>query len=225
MLPPIVPQNAIQCAIKISDLLREQAENDVLDLYYDNSDSFTSSLEPLMKRSHSEIEIEQETQNWRHVKRRKHRAETIARDGHIPRERTVMEYVQLAEPVLAPMSLQNLELDRGAYTATKKTGYGMSNQGPIYTEEELLSLGFKHIDWNGIDPIPLVDQDNHVFAVLAERPRDPTYLRDAEEVYNMIIEGGKTAKFDSKFQFHKRGNFPAVNIGPICGAGSEHPTQ
>ncbi|KAG6825724.1 hypothetical protein H0H92_002706 [Tricholoma furcatifolium] len=137
-----------------------------------------------------------------------------------------MEYVQLAEPVLAPMSLQNLEPDRGAYTATKKTGHGISNQGGnVYTEEELLALGFKQIDWNGIDPIPLVDQDNCMFAVLAGQPRDPGYLRDADEAYEMIIEEGKTAKFDSKFKFHKRGDFPAVNLGPICGAGSEHPMQ
>ena|SRR5580704_9926511 len=69
----------------------------------------------------------------------------------------------------------------------------------------------------------LVDSQGRIYAVLAGRPDDPTYVKAAEETFQALAEEATKANFATKECNHKRGCFPAVSVGLSYGQGQLKP--
>ncbi|KAH6894810.1 hypothetical protein BKA70DRAFT_1117427 [Coprinopsis sp. MPI-PUGE-AT-0042] len=71
---------------------------------------------------------------------------------------------------------------------------------------------------------PIVDsKTDKVFAVLVAAPNDPTYRSACAKVAEVLESHGRSGKFTNEELHHKRGTFPAVNIGISYGQGSVKP--
>jgi hypothetical protein len=74
------------------------------------------------------------------------------------------------------------------------------------------------------DPVPLVDANGHVFAVLVGQPKDPAYTASTCKAYDAIIREGIAASFLSSMKHHHRGLFAAINVGLSYGQGQVVPS-
>lgn len=72
--------------------------------------------------------------------------------------------------------------------------------------------------------MPLVDKQGRIFAVLAGRPTGSSYLAACDAVYNLLEIEGKNAPFTPKELSHRRGDYPALNVGVTHGMGTLRPT-
>ncbi|KAF8814950.1 hypothetical protein BYT27DRAFT_7062848, partial [Phlegmacium glaucopus] len=73
-------------------------------------------------------------------------------------------------------------------------------------------------------PTPFIDQDNRVFLVLAGRPSDQGYVDAADAAYQLLAKEGIGANFAFDQVSHRRGRFPALNVGVTHGNGTLQPT-
>lgn len=65
-----------------------------------------------------------------------------------------------------------------------------------------------------------------MFAVLVGRPaNDPTYLQDCGRAFEAISRAGESANFRPEEKRHRRGCFPAINVGVSHGNGTTAPCQ
>lgn len=74
-------------------------------------------------------------------------------------------------------------------------------------------------------PRPILDSEGRIFAALAGRPEDPTYLKACEEASELMLAARDKNMFERDELHHKRGDFPAVNVGIIHGNGTKQPTN
>ncbi|KAJ3807829.1 hypothetical protein F5876DRAFT_79361 [Lentinula aff. lateritia] len=81
----------------------------------------------------------------------------------------------------------------------------MTERKKQYTLQELLALGFEHIEWDGRVPIPIIDHSGQAFRLFLEVGKEAGL--------------GPTAAAGP----HKRGTFPAFNRGVTMGMGSPTP--
>jgi hypothetical protein len=59
--------------------------------------------------------------------------------------------------------------------------------------------------------------------VLAGNPRKPTYDANCAAACQSIMEAGRSSLFSDKHKLHRRGNFPAANVGITHGKGTTEP--
>lgn len=57
--------------------------------------------------------------------------------------------------------------------------------------------------------------------MLAGRPFDPSYEKDAEDLFDIMVKEGDDARLGPAD--HHRGAFPAINVGVSFGQGQLHP--
>lgn len=67
--------------------------------------------------------------------------------------------------------------------------------------------------------------DGSVYAVVAGRPNDPTYMEDQDEVVKAMRAAGGHLVFRPNQLVHKRGKFPAVNVGVTHARGTTEPVN
>ena len=73
-------------------------------------------------------------------------------------------------------------------------------------------------------PIAFVDPaTEQVFAVCVGKPSDPNFEKAHCAVYQAMDDARKSASFKDKELSHKRGEFPAVNVGVSFGHGPQKP--
>ncbi|KAK0483110.1 hypothetical protein EDD18DRAFT_1043054, partial [Armillaria luteobubalina] len=94
-----------------------------------------------------------------------------------------------------------------------------------YSRAELLALGFTEVPWEGFDPRPIVDREGRIVAVMAGQPHDPSYSAACMEVHDAILREGAAANFCKPSTSHRRGDFPAVNVGISYGKGQRVPSR
>ncbi|KAH6883741.1 hypothetical protein BKA70DRAFT_1113993 [Coprinopsis sp. MPI-PUGE-AT-0042] len=61
--------------------------------------------------------------------------------------------------------------------------------------------------------------------VLVSAPNDPTYRTACDQVANVLEAHARSGSFTSEELCHKRGYFPAVNVGTSYGQGSTRPSN
>ncbi|KAG6810120.1 hypothetical protein H0H93_015171, partial [Arthromyces matolae] len=94
-----------------------------------------------------------------------------------------------------------------------------------WTEEELITNhGFTPLHWDGINPIPLVDRDGRVYAVLAGRPSDAFYVASADKVFKLLTHEVSVHELPKAAHIHKRGTFPVFNVGYTYSNGDQEPS-
>ncbi|KAJ3718906.1 hypothetical protein C8R42DRAFT_535110, partial [Lentinula raphanica] len=116
---------------------------------------------------------------------------------------------------------------RGAHTGKPGTAAKLGSQAEIrkeYSVQELLELGFEHIQWDGVTPIPIVDRSGRIIAVLAGQPGSD-YAQELLEAFRLFADAGEEAGLrpEQAGGPHKRGAFPAFNRGVTMGMGSATP--
>ncbi|KAJ4467116.1 hypothetical protein C8J55DRAFT_401797, partial [Lentinula edodes] len=126
--------------------------------------------------------------------------------------------------VEANIDASQFEAARGAHTGNpgKKADLGTrSDREKQYTVAELLAMGFEHIQWDGVTPIPIVDCCGRIIAVLAGQPGGD-YPEELQEAFGIMLKEGENAGLSSKAADgpHKRGAFPAYNRGVTMGMGN-----
>jgi len=84
-------------------------------------------------------------------------------------------------------------------------------------------LGYSYIPWDGVTARPILDWDGRLFAALAGRPTDQEYAEACKIAFDAINLTEKSAAFKPIHLHHKRGDFPAVNIGVTHGIGTTGP--
>ena len=87
--------------------------------------------------------------------------------------------------------------------------------------EELVSQGFQYIKWEGCS-VYAVDRNNIVFAVIAAPPSKPDYSLAAERVFQHIMLLSQRLPVPAA---HRRGTFPAINLGVHRGIGLQQPAN
>lgn len=68
-----------------------------------------------------------------------------------------------------------------------------------------------------------VGPDGRIFAVAAGQPCDPTYKEDHDDVCRAFLDVGARLSYRDSELNHKRGDFPAVNIGVTHSRGTRRP--
>ncbi|KAF8068575.1 hypothetical protein FPV67DRAFT_1668653 [Lyophyllum atratum] len=95
------------------------------------------------------------------------------------------------------------------------------------TVEELISLGFHYIAWDGITPKVIYDSQRRGIVTLAGRPEDPkwdTVIQNAVTAMEAARdEGLKDEHIDAKDVKHRRGEFVALATGTSIGGGQKEP--
>lgn len=61
--------------------------------------------------------------------------------------------------------------------------------------------------------------------VLVPPPADPTFADSGQRIFELLSKTGKTAKLSKDQKIHRRGNFPAINVGLTYGQGNKKPTN
>lgn len=67
--------------------------------------------------------------------------------------------------------------------------------------------------------------DGTVYAVVAGRPNDATYIADQNDVAKAMHTTGGHLVFRPNQLVHKRGDFPAVNVGVTHARGTTQPVN
>ncbi|TFK72996.1 hypothetical protein BDN72DRAFT_762244 [Pluteus cervinus] len=72
-------------------------------------------------------------------------------------------------------------------------------------------------------PRPILDSEGRVFAVLVGQPDNPSFATSCANVLSLMAQEGKGIQFLKKDKRHRRGHFPAVNVGVMHGKGTQYP--
>ncbi|KAG1817597.1 uncharacterized protein BJ212DRAFT_1299136 [Suillus subaureus] len=95
-----------------------------------------------------------------------------------------------------------------------------------YELDELLRMGFKLVQWDGQTPMPVIDNEGYIIAMLAGQPKSaPDSSAKGKKVYSEIIEE-VTSLFDHlqgllKGKLPRRGLYHAVTTGILYGRGQQ----
>src|ERR1700742_2738522 len=73
------------------------------------------------------------------------------------------------------------------------------------------------------EPRPILDSTGKVCAVLCGRPSGQRYREAADAAYQAMLHAADKTSFNKKEKNHRRGNFPALNIGITHGMGLDAP--
>ncbi|KAK0472352.1 hypothetical protein IW261DRAFT_1570946 [Armillaria novae-zelandiae] len=120
------------------------------------------------------------------------------------------------------LELPLLSVWHGAYAAKPQKHYGAKKK---YTIDELLNKhGFCYIAWDGKTPRPIVDSNGVIFAALAGRPDDPTYVEACNSMYESMKKELTAAGIKHKAKKDYRcGLFAACSYGLSYGKGQPMP--
>ncbi|KAJ7192618.1 hypothetical protein GGX14DRAFT_379917 [Mycena pura] len=167
-------------------------------------------LENIPKRNHH-----------RHAKRRDKRNTA----PQTPRPATLRDCVSDGVAIHATLDAFTLPTTHGAYAAKAEDSRSKYGHKKRRTLSELIALGFRVVKWDGIEARPIVDAHDRVIAVLAGRPRDPTYVQAVSDVFNAMLLERKNAHFPGSLNKHRRGSFPALNAGLSYSKGQRVPSR
>ncbi|KIK63679.1 hypothetical protein GYMLUDRAFT_103637, partial [Collybiopsis luxurians FD-317 M1] len=117
---------------------------------------------------------------------------------------------------------------KGAHMGKRGTAQEIgtiSDRRRKYYLSDLLSLGFRHIQWDGRMPIPIIDPIGRIVAVLAGQPTSAGYDMELMQAFEAFMaEGDSNGLTTTALNGdHPRGSFPAFNRGYTMGMGSPNP--
>ncbi|KAG6915178.1 hypothetical protein DXG01_012840 [Tephrocybe rancida] len=144
------------------------------------------------------------------------------------------EVVQLLETVHVDIATETLPVAHGRYTALNEAGKRKLTDAEVnYTDEELIrDHGFTELDpedYSHGRAVHIVDVNDIIIGVVGGQPNDPLYRDAADRTYELMMSVYERVKgdfdADSKISHHKRGHFPALNVGIMHGIGRPQPSQ
>ncbi|KAF7369749.1 hypothetical protein MVEN_00306700 [Mycena venus] len=161
---------------------------------------------------------------YAHVKRReKRKKEKKQPGGQRPRPATLREHVHADRAIPTQLDAAELPAAHGAYAAKVEQGTWGSKKRR--TLPELIGLGFRLIEWDGIASIPIVDVHGRIITVLVGQPSDTGYAAAATRAFELIEKERVNAHFKSALAKHRRGPFVALNVGLSYSKGQTVPSR
>ncbi|KAK7032457.1 hypothetical protein VNI00_013015 [Paramarasmius palmivorus] len=154
----------------------------------------------------------------RREKRREKKASLGAKRRFNPSGPHLAGVLQSAKPLTVSFDAKNMAAAKGAHTGKM----GKKEPKKVDSLSSLLKQGFTHVRWDGRSPRPIVDREGRIIAVLCGRPDSDGFRRAMDGVYNSIMAEGSSAPFGDQAG-HRRGGFPAFNVGCTMGMGSSEP--
>ncbi|PBK92269.1 hypothetical protein ARMGADRAFT_1081048 [Armillaria gallica] len=91
-----------------------------------------------------------------------------------------------------------------------------------YSLEMLKALGFDELEWDGYDPLPVVDVQRRVIAYLAGQPRD-NFIPVRNEILHLFEHAQQECMFTEKYTNTRRGIFAFLTCGISFGGGQVRP--
>lgn len=226
--PVLVP------SVEIPALLMSAIQLDADDAM-EHEDAETPGDAPLAsnKRTHDEVTPEQTCEagkvdeppkkSRRTAYKAKKRKERMDAEGHPPKLACASKHVK-ADPE-GP-----LHVEAGAETfPSSSCGYRAYDRGPepervTLKLTELLDDGCTIVHWDGSCTKPLIDSTTKkTFALLVAPPDDDEYRKACTDAHDLLHSWREKGVFTADELDHKRGAFPAVNIGVSYGQGSQQP--
>ncbi|KAK7024166.1 hypothetical protein VNI00_016544 [Paramarasmius palmivorus] len=174
---------------------------------------------PVPPRSKGKQKHRQNPKNARRrERRREHKVTLGARRRFNPSGAHVSRVIAEATPLSVKFDAQDMDAARGAHTG--KIGKKVEKKEDSL--RRLLAQGFKHVKWDGCTPKPIVDKQGRIIAVLCGRPTSGHFKEAMDGVYAAVMEEGRKAPLGDQEE-HRRGSFPAFNVGCTMGMGSSEP--
>ncbi|KAF8969306.1 hypothetical protein BDZ97DRAFT_1915275 [Flammula alnicola] len=164
-------------------------------------------------------------QSRRNERRAKKRERDIQANGHVPNAKTIKKYVGSAKPISTPLVSSELPVANGAYNATPAKISPHLAAKVWHADNLVKEKGFRKIEFDGKKDVPILDDADRIVAVLISKPNDHTYEIAATRACNTILREGSMASFQKHEVQHKRGRFPAINVGLKYGGGPTEPIK
>ncbi|KAJ7803236.1 hypothetical protein B0H14DRAFT_3487658 [Mycena olivaceomarginata] len=142
-------------------------------------------------------------------------------EGHVPSASTIHEHVKPATPLATGLDASTLPSTFGACAgkvegASEKYGSKVRRSLP-----NLIGLGFRLVDWDGLTSKPIIDSKGRIIAVLAGQPNHPEYRETVVLAFQAVCDAGDEARFPASMRKHRRGLFAAINAGLSYGKGQK----
>ncbi|KAL0577957.1 hypothetical protein V5O48_004028 [Marasmius crinis-equi] len=151
----------------------------------------------------------------------------MLRDQDLPTPKRVYDRVLgEAETLSVDLEADRFDAAKGAHTG--KPGVGSKTdkaRTAIYTVEDLKSKGFRHVQWDGRTPMPIVDSTGRIISCLLGRPNDPTYDAALESLFDEVIRITDERDFGQEGDSRRGQKFKAFNSGIAMPMGSKRPVN
>ncbi|KJA12746.1 hypothetical protein HYPSUDRAFT_210166 [Hypholoma sublateritium FD-334 SS-4] len=156
------------------------------------------------------------------LRRKDRRISQKIEHGHRPSAAAFDKYVKGASTISVSLDSLNLPATSGGYGA-KNLPKTPSFQHGLSKDELVEKHGCTPLEWNGIDPILVVDEKDRVCLALVGRPKEECYWAAATSVHETLLAEGAAAGLTENAVLHLRGRFPALNVGAMHGKGTTNP--
>ncbi|KAL0575270.1 hypothetical protein V5O48_006706 [Marasmius crinis-equi] len=143
-----------------------------------------------------------------------------------PSPRTVQEALRPAQPLHIPVKAVELDAAYGGHTGKtgKRTMGKVAEREAEYDVDELVrDWNFLHYQWDGITPVPIIDETGIVVSSLVGRPTGGEFNEDMVLLYRLMVYAWRKAALGNLLNNKKRGGFPAITKGVTMGMGSKKP--
>ncbi|PPQ63302.1 hypothetical protein CVT24_006747 [Panaeolus cyanescens] len=153
-------------------------------------------------------------------KRAKKRREKVEKEGHVTNTRTVLEHVQLCEPLNLAIDYAKMPVSLSGYVGIRSSESKkvLRNTNSL---NDLLAMGFEVVEWDGREARPIIDANGRVCGVLAGRPNDKTYDLSVDRACRFLQAESAPECFRPEESRHRRGPFAAVAFGISFGGGQK----
>ncbi|KAJ7745310.1 hypothetical protein B0H16DRAFT_1462826 [Mycena metata] len=146
--------------------------------------------------------------------------------SHVARPAAYLKHTAGAKSLQIALDPDTLTVQWGAYQAGMPTDLEKFRAKKRWTLSQLIGLGFRRIQWDGIQGWPLPDVNGHIFAVLAGRPNTPAYSAAIACTFDLLVcAAAARAAASSAPASHRRGLYTAITIGLSYGQGQKIPSR
>ncbi|KJA25611.1 hypothetical protein HYPSUDRAFT_53116 [Hypholoma sublateritium FD-334 SS-4] len=185
-----------------------------------NSTAIADQPEPPAAKTPAQ---EMQKQSRCNRQRKRKREAQIAEEGYVATPYVFKRHIKPARAVKTDLKVAGLPATSCGYAALNER-LGPRSVLPAVAKE-LTACGYELIPNDGVACRPLVGYDGTVYAVIAGRPNDASYAADQNEVAEAMCAAGGRLVFRPNQLNHKRGDFPAINVGVSHARGTTQPVN
>ncbi|KAJ8692146.1 hypothetical protein PTI98_009484 [Pleurotus ostreatus] len=180
--------------------------------------------DPGLGRLRPSAELVPEKQRYKAYKRRMARMKAYGEGVRSSSAKKRAEAAASSRRQATTLCSNRLPALRDGYAA-KIARSSVKDSAQNWTAQGLLENGFSLVQWDGRTPRPLVDSGGRIFAVLAGRPKDPSFEHDCQAMYSSMQAELRGFHLKETDTVHRRGNFPALAVGVSYGNGQRQPMR
>ncbi|KDR66326.1 hypothetical protein GALMADRAFT_259368 [Galerina marginata CBS 339.88] len=140
-----------------------------------------------------------------------------------PKPALALKQIQTAVGVSSTYSAQDFDIASTGYISQRERGHSAT-----FSLDQVVGPNsrykFELKEWDGRNPMPIVDREDLVIGVCAGLPRgDETWDSLQLRASDLLEEARPRLCFNKKDLKHRRGSFPALAVGISHGGGQSYP--